>query len=75
MSLITQLTTPLINLVGKAFKDLDVEKPLYPSIGMKKPGEHVKTNFGQQAFVFDIDGYVTVRISVVSIFRFKTLIF
>ncbi|KAK4539730.1 hypothetical protein LTR36_010383 [Oleoguttula mirabilis] len=28
---------------------------LYPSIGIKKPGEHLRINFGRTPFVFDID--------------------
>jgi hypothetical protein len=35
---------------------------LYPSVGMKKPGEHLKVNFGQTQFVFDIDSLVDVSI-------------
>lgn len=31
---------------------------LYPSVGMKKPGEHLRVNFGRQPFVFDIDRMV-----------------
>jgi len=45
--------------VGIAFRDVRSEA-LYPSIGMKKIGEHIKTNFGQAPFVFDIDGFVAV---------------
>lgn len=44
---------------GVAFRDVRSEA-LYPSIGMKKSGEHVKTNFGQFPFVFDIDRFVAV---------------
>ncbi|ROV98618.1 hypothetical protein VSDG_04258 [Cytospora chrysosperma] len=33
----------------------EVKGKLYPSVGMKKPGEHVRVNFGQTPFVFDID--------------------
>lgn len=36
---------------------------LYPSVGMKKlPPVHLKANFGQEPFVFDIDGMVKVRV-------------
>lgn len=31
---------------------------LYPSVGMKKPGEHLRINFGRTPFVFDIDSLV-----------------
>ncbi|KAI9722138.1 MAG: hypothetical protein M1828_004820 [Chrysothrix sp. TS-e1954] len=44
--------------LGTAFKELDTSKPLFPSVGMKKPGEMIKANFGQGLFVFDIDGMV-----------------
>ncbi|KAJ9646405.1 hypothetical protein H2199_002454 [Coniosporium tulheliwenetii] len=45
-----------VNL-GIAFRDIKSEH-LYPSVGMKKPGEHLRVNFGQSPFVFDIDGMV-----------------
>lgn len=38
---------------GQAFKE--VKGKLYPSIGMKKPGEHIRVNFGQTPFMFDIN--------------------
>ena len=42
-------------LPGNAFTGLkNVE--LYPSIGIKKSGEHLRANFGQHRFAFDIDG-------------------
>ncbi|CAI4215199.1 unnamed protein product [Parascedosporium putredinis] len=40
--------------LGAAFQD--VKGKLYPSVGLKKYGEHVRVNFGQIPFVFDIDG-------------------
>ena len=46
--------------IGPAFRDIKQDN-LYPSVGFKKPGEHVRVNFGQEPFVFDIDGYVKVR--------------
>ncbi|KAI9706045.1 MAG: hypothetical protein M1836_005451 [Candelina mexicana] len=41
--------------IGIAFKELKSVE-LYPSVGMKRPGEHLRANFGQTPFVFDIDG-------------------
>ncbi len=29
---------------------------LFPTVGLKKHGEHVRVNFGQTPFVFDVDG-------------------
>jgi glutamine phosphoribosylpyrophosphate amidotransferase len=29
--------------------------PYYPTVGMKKPGETLRANFGQEPFAFDID--------------------
>jgi hypothetical protein len=46
--------------VGYAFDDLAGYGHLYPSVGLKTPGEVVKANFGQQPFKFDIDGFVLV---------------
>jgi hypothetical protein len=46
--------------VGVAFRE--IKGKLFPSVGMKKSGEHVRVNFGQSPFVFDIDGMMLVRI-------------
>lgn len=35
---------------------------LYPSVGMKKNNEHLRVNFGNDPFVFDIDSLIEVRI-------------
>ncbi|GAB7366592.1 hypothetical protein MBLNU230_g8578t1 [Neophaeotheca triangularis] len=43
--------------LGTAFTGIKTDK-LYPSVGMKKPGEHLRANFGKLPFVFDIDGYM-----------------
>jgi hypothetical protein len=37
-----------------------VKGKLFPSVGMKKSGEHIRVNFGQSPFVFDIDGIMSV---------------
>ncbi|KKY31987.1 putative ran-binding protein [Diaporthe ampelina] len=39
--------------LGIAFRE--VKGKLYPSVGLKKTGEHVRVNFGQTPFLFDID--------------------
>ncbi|RKF79027.1 Ran-binding protein 9 [Golovinomyces cichoracearum] len=49
--------------LGTAFRDIKGE--LYPSVGMKKPGEHVKVNFGQGPFIFDIDGMMEREKSII----------
>ena len=41
-----------------AFRDLKLNVPYYPTVGMKKPGETVRVNFGQEPFAFDIDKMV-----------------
>lgn len=46
-------------ILGNAFRDLKDIK-LYPSIGAKRPGAHLRVNFGQTPFMFDIDGMMTV---------------
>lgn len=38
-----------------AFSNIKTASPIYPSLGMKKAGEHLRINFGQFPFVFDID--------------------
>ncbi|KAI1336723.1 SPRY domain-containing protein [Xylariaceae sp. FL0016] len=40
--------------LGIAFHGLK-DRKLYPEVGMKKPGEHVRVNFGQAPFVYNID--------------------
>ncbi|KAJ3572628.1 hypothetical protein NPX13_g4984 [Xylaria arbuscula] len=39
--------------LGTAFRD--VKGKLYPAVGIKKPGETIRVNFGQGPFVFKID--------------------
>jgi hypothetical protein len=39
-----------------AFKD--VKEKVYPVVGMKRNGEHIRANFGQTPFFYDIDGMV-----------------
>ncbi|KAK7204415.1 ran-binding protein [Myxozyma melibiosi] len=43
--------------LGIAFNDIK-ESRLYPAVGMRSHGEHIRVNFGQQPFVFDIDAYM-----------------
>lgn len=42
--------------LGTAFRE--IKGKLFPSVGMKKSGEHIRVNFGQSPFVFDIDGMI-----------------
>jgi hypothetical protein len=44
-----------LTIAGTAFRDLKHNVPYYPTVGMKKPGETVRVNFGQEPFAFDID--------------------
>lgn len=46
--------------LGVAFRSIDTSKKLYPVVGARKQGEHLRVNFGQEAFVFDIDNYMEV---------------
>ena len=43
--------------LGTAVQNVKLDR-LYPCVGLKKPGEHVRVNFGKTPFVFDIDGLV-----------------
>ncbi|KAI1806838.1 SPRY-domain-containing protein [Daldinia bambusicola] len=45
---------------GRQFKTAfrDIKGDLYPTVGMKRPGEHVRVNFGQTNFMFQIDDLV-----------------
>ncbi|KAF2751127.1 SPRY-domain-containing protein [Sporormia fimetaria CBS 119925] len=44
--------------LGTAFHNLKPDVPYYPIVGLKKSGESVWVNFGQEPFVFDIDRMV-----------------
>ncbi|KAI0595874.1 SPRY domain-containing protein [Biscogniauxia sp. FL1348] len=44
------------NGLGIAFQN--VKGKLYPAVGVKKPGEHVRVNFGQKPFIFNIENYM-----------------
>ncbi|KAI9771164.1 MAG: hypothetical protein M1840_002515 [Geoglossum simile] len=46
-------------MLGTAFRD--IKSKIFPAIGMKKLGEHVRVNFGQSPFVFDIDNLVAAE--------------
>jgi len=44
--------------LGTAFKDLRLHThPIFPSVGMRTPGEIIEANFGQKPFLYDIDSY------------------
>lgn len=43
--------------LGTAFTNITTER-LFPSVGIKKPGEHLRMNFGRTPFVFDIERLV-----------------
>lgn len=67
-SLVSKLTVcdgeAALIVVGNAFHDIRDLK-LYPSVGMKKqPPVHLKANFGQDPFIFDIDAMVKVRLEI-----------
>lgn len=47
-----------MSFVGTAFRE--IKGKLFPSVGMKKPGEHIRVNLGQSPFIFDIDGMMSV---------------
>ena len=46
-------------LLGVAFSSTQMS-PLHPAIGLSTPGEAVSCNFGQDPFIFDLEGYVQV---------------
>ncbi|KAF1924786.1 ran-binding protein [Didymella exigua CBS 183.55] len=46
------------HMLGTAFRDLKANMPYYPTIGVKKSGETLRANFGQEPFAFDIDKMV-----------------
>ncbi|KAJ2892093.1 hypothetical protein GGI21_005688, partial [Coemansia aciculifera] len=46
--------------LGYVFDRIDTSKDLFPCVGMRTLGEHVKANFGRKPFVFDISHYVSL---------------
>lgn len=72
LSLSCFLETP-VNIIfqGIAFRDVTGRGELFPSVGMKKPGEHIRVNFGQSPFVYNIDEMILVseNISMISSFH------
>ncbi|KAJ2860054.1 hypothetical protein GGH94_005747 [Coemansia aciculifera] len=46
--------------LGYAFDKIDTTKDLFPCVGMRTLGEHVKANFGRKPFVYDISHFVSV---------------
>ncbi|KAF2259807.1 Ran-binding protein-like protein [Lojkania enalia] len=51
--------------LGTAFRDLKTDRLYYPTVGMKKPGETLRANFGQEPFSFDIDAMVQAEKAVI----------
>ncbi|TVY54765.1 Ran-binding protein 9 [Lachnellula cervina] len=49
------------DFLSNAFREIKTNIKLFPSVGMKKSGEHVRINFGQTPFVFDIDGMMVKK--------------
>ncbi|KAK1654412.1 SPRY domain-containing protein [Colletotrichum phormii] len=47
------------HMLGTAFREIGKGSSLYPTVGLKRSGEHVRVNFGQTPFVFDIEGMMT----------------
>lgn len=45
--------------LGTAFKTLNTSIPLYPSVGLRAPGEIIEANFGESDFIFDIEDYLS----------------
>lgn len=41
--------------LGEAFANIPNNVLLYPTIGLKTPGEEIRANFGQEDFLYDID--------------------
>lgn len=58
---------------GNAFDK--VKGKLLPSVGLKKIGEHVRANFGQTPFMFDIDTLMKACILCTFLFDIFTFFF
>ncbi|KAI9473628.1 MAG: hypothetical protein EXX96DRAFT_578714 [Benjaminiella poitrasii] len=44
--------------LGNAFTKMSLNKPMFPAVGLRTPGEQVTVNFGHEKFVFDIEQYL-----------------
>ncbi len=52
-----------LTYVGIAFRGLNEKSgKLFPTVGVRKKDEHLRVNFGQKPFTYDIDGYVSVSL-------------
>ncbi|KAL0950475.1 hypothetical protein HGRIS_007287 [Hohenbuehelia grisea] len=47
------------NFLGSVFENVGVDIDLFPSVGMRHSGEHIRVNFGQEPFRFDIEYHVS----------------
>ncbi|KAF1985679.1 SPRY-domain-containing protein [Aulographum hederae CBS 113979] len=56
---------------GYAFNNIKGDR-LYPAVGVKKPGEHLKANFGHRPFVYDIDSLMEKEREIVQADIMKT---
>ncbi|KAK1476961.1 SPRY domain-containing protein [Colletotrichum cuscutae] len=50
------------HMLGTAFREIGKGSSLYPTVGLKKSGEHIRVNFGQTPFVFNIEGMMTALV-------------
>ncbi|KAF8584921.1 SPRY-domain-containing protein [Ramaria rubella] len=44
--------------LGPVFENLGSVEDLYPTVGLRTPGEAIRANFGHESFMFDIDTHV-----------------
>lgn len=66
MSLDPERRTSSLTATGVAFQDV-ANGRLYPSISMKRAGEHILVNFGQTPFVYNIDDMMRVSLEATQV--------
>ena len=44
--------------IGASFESVGRNMDLYPTVGLQYPSEPIRTNFGQEPFIYDIDSHV-----------------
>ncbi|KAK9459377.1 concanavalin A-like lectin/glucanase domain-containing protein [Lipomyces oligophaga] len=44
--------------LGVAFRNISFTSPIRPSVGLRSHDAHVRANFGQKPFAFDVDAYM-----------------
>lgn len=73
LPMFNDLLTRGMTKTGFAVQDIPRHK-LYPSVSLKKQGEEILVNFGQEPFVYNIDDLMNVCIQTLVPFHYSLAI-